>query len=94
MVEGTALGKLSLRGVEREVAMPVRVSVDASKRVAIEGELTLKMSSFGIEPPSQLGMIKVEDEVKLWIALRARSLGAASRAASEPAAGDGAGGER
>jgi len=84
---GTAVGRLSLRGVVREVAMPVRVSVDASKRIAIEGELTLKMSSFDIEPPSQLGMIKVEDDVKVWIALRARSLGAAPEAPSNAADG-------
>ncbi len=75
---GIARGKLTIHGMTRDVAMPVRVSVDASKRAVIEGELALKMSDFGVEPPSKLGMISVEDEVKIWIALRARSLGAAS----------------
>lgn len=75
-----ALGKLAIKGVEREVAFPVRVSVDASKRVAIEGELEVAMKDWGVEPPSQLGMIRVENKLKLWIALRARSLGAAAPA--------------
>jgi len=75
-----ALGKLSIKGVEREVAFPVRVSVDASKRVAIEGELEVAMKDWGVEPPSQLGMIRVENKLKLWIALRARSLGASAPA--------------
>lgn len=74
---GVAVGRLSIRGVEREVAMPVRVSVDASKRVAIDGELSIKLRDFGLEPPSQLGVISVDNELKIWIALRARSLGEA-----------------
>lgn len=75
-VTGTAVGLLSIKGVRREVAMPVRASVDASKRVTIEGELKVKMSEFGVQPPSQLGVIRVEDSVRVWIALRARTLGA------------------
>jgi hypothetical protein len=38
------------------------------------------MKDWGVEPPSQLGMIRVENKLKLWIALRARSLGAAAPA--------------
>jgi len=75
LVQGTVRGKLAIRGVERELAMPVKVSVDASKRVGIEGEARIKLTDFGIEPPSQLGMIEVEDELRLWISLRARTLG-------------------
>ena len=76
LVTGTARGKLAIRGVEREIAMPVKVSVDASKRVSVDGEAKIKLTDFGIEPPSQLGMIEVEDELRLWISLRARTLGA------------------
>lgn len=79
-LSAVALGKLAIKGVEREVAFPVRVSVDASKRVAIEGELEVGMKDWGVEPPSQLGMIRVENKLKLWIALRARSLGPATPA--------------
>lgn len=85
-VTGIAVGKLSIKGVEREVAMPVRVGVDASKRVSIDGELGIKLRDFGLEPPSQLGVISVGNEVKVWIALRARSLGAS--AAVKPESGD------
>ncbi len=74
-VTGKARGNLTLRGKSREVTMPVTVTVDASKRVGIEGELTIVLTDFGIEPPSQLGMISVEDKLKLWISLRARTLG-------------------
>ena len=76
-VAGNASGKLTLRGKSRDVSMPVKVSVDASKRVAIDGELSIKMSDYAVAPPSQLGLIKVEDEVKIWIALRARLVGPA-----------------
>ena len=76
-VAGTATGKLTIRGKSRDVSMPVKVSVDASKRVAIDGELSIKLSDYDVVPPSQLGVIKVEDELKLWIALRARLLGPA-----------------
>ncbi|HTF86797.1 MAG TPA: YceI family protein [Planctomycetota bacterium] len=76
-ISGKATGKLSIRGVSQDITLPVKVSVDASKRVVIEGETKIKMSDYAVVPPSQLGVIKVEDEVKIWIALRARLLGPA-----------------
>jgi hypothetical protein len=57
--------------------MAVKVGVDASKRVTIDGETRILLTDFGIEPPSQLGMIEVENELKLWISLRTRTLGLA-----------------
>lgn len=80
---GEARGKLTIKGVAREVRVPVRANVDKNRRLTVEGELKIKMSEFGIEPPNQLGMIKVQDEVTVWIALRARSLGAATEKAAE-----------
>lgn len=74
-LNGTARGRMTIKGTTRDIAMPVNISVDASKRVGIDGELKVKMSDFGVKPPSQLGLISVEDEIKIWIALRARSLG-------------------
>jgi polyisoprenoid-binding protein YceI len=73
---GIVKGRLGIRGVEREVEMPVKLAVDDARRLSVEGELVAKMSLWGIEPPSQLGMISVQDEVKIWIALRARAAGA------------------
>jgi polyisoprenoid-binding protein YceI len=75
-LNGTARGKLTIKGTARDVAMPVHVSVDASKRVHVDGELSIKLSDFGVKPPSQLGVISVDDQVKVWVALQARSLGA------------------
>lgn len=72
---GIAHGELTVRGATRACSMPVTVAVDASKRITVRGETHISMRTFGIEPPSQLGMISVEDEVRIWIALTARSLG-------------------
>ncbi len=76
-VVGVAKGKFTLHGVARDLAIPVTVTVDGSKRVAIDGQAKIKMSDFGVKPPSKLGVISVEDEATLWIALRARTLGPA-----------------
>lgn len=77
-ITGTATGELTIRGQTREVSMLVRVSVDASKRVIIDGETSIRLSDFGVSPPTRLGgTVKVDDELELWIALSARLLGAA-----------------
>ncbi|MBL8841102.1 MAG: YceI family protein [Planctomycetes bacterium] len=79
-VKGRALGKLSIRGVTREVAMPVQVTVDASRRVAIEGQLAIELPDYEVPVPSQLGVIGVDKTITLWIALRARCEGPAEEA--------------
>jgi polyisoprenoid-binding protein YceI len=79
-VRGTARGKFTLHGVTRDFAMKVDVAVDASKRVSVQGEAALDMTSFGMEPPSKLGLIGMEKDVKIWIALVARPVGTADGA--------------
>ncbi|MFN0242426.1 MAG: YceI family protein [Planctomycetota bacterium] len=74
-LSGIAHGELTIRGATRACSMPVTVAVDASKRVTMRGETQVSLRTYGIEPPSQLGVISVEDEVRIWIALTARSLG-------------------
>lgn len=75
-VDGTIHGQMSIHGKVRDVQMPVTVRLDSSKRVLVEGQMPLKLTDYGIEVPSQLGgTIKMEDEVKVWIALRARGNG-------------------
>ncbi len=76
-VSGVAKGKLTIHGVARDVAMSVTVAVDASKRLAIDGQTKILMSDYQVRPPSKLGVISVEDEAVIWIALRARTLGPA-----------------
>jgi len=80
---GTVLGKLTIHGTTHEIEMPVRISVDASRRASVEGEVEIRMSAFGVKPPRKLGVLSVEDTVKTWIALRARSLGEAAGAAGD-----------
>lgn len=75
---GTVHGKLTIRGQTHDLAMPVRLHVDDSRRVHAEGEAKVLLSAYGVPVPSQLGMIRMEDEVKIWIALQARSLGNAA----------------
>ena len=75
-VTGTAHGRMTIRGVTHELAMPVRLHVDAGKRLVIEGECPLRLTDYAVPVPSQLGLINMQDEVKVWVALRARCLGA------------------
>lgn len=72
-VEGTIRGQMTIRGKTRDVGMPVVVTVDPSKRVVVEGQMPLKLSDYEVPVPSQLGgTITMQDEVSVWIALRAR----------------------
>jgi polyisoprenoid-binding protein YceI len=71
-VHGTAHGTMRIRGVERALAMPVRASVDASRRLLLEGQVALSLRDYGVPVPSKLGVISMEPEVVVWIALRAR----------------------
>jgi hypothetical protein len=76
-VRGTARGRMSVRGVTRDFSMPVRVSVDASRRVSIEGQASLDLRDYEVPVPSKLGVISMESEVQVWIALRLRAVGPA-----------------
>lgn len=70
---GTVRGTMTIRGQQRDVAMPVRFAFDPQQRLVIEGQMPLKLSDYGVPVPSQLGgAITMQDEVSVWIALRAR----------------------
>ncbi|MCA8951670.1 MAG: YceI family protein [Planctomycetes bacterium] len=70
---GAIDGRMTIRGKTRELRMPIEISVDASKRIVIAGQTTLKLTDFEVPVPSQLGgTITMQDEVAVWIALRAR----------------------
>ena len=59
----TAIGLLKVAGVEREVAVPLRVGVNAST-ITVMGELTLLMTDYGITPPkAMLGMLKTDPKI-------------------------------
>ncbi|MCU0864699.1 MAG: YceI family protein [Planctomycetes bacterium] len=69
---GEVKGTMRIRGKTREVSMPVTVEVDPQKRVVLTGQMPLLLSDYEVPVPSQLGLINMQDEVKVWIALRAR----------------------
>lgn len=72
-LSGEAKGRFTLRGVTHEVVMAVDAELDDAQRLVIEGEMPLRLSDYGVPVPSKLGMISMQDEVRVWIALRARS---------------------
>lgn len=72
--QGVIHGTMTIRGTSRELAMPVEITVDASQRLVLTGQTALRLSDYAVPVPSQLGgAISMQDEVKVWIALRARA---------------------
>jgi polyisoprenoid-binding protein YceI len=72
--QGVVHGTMTIRGTARELAMPVEITVDASQRLVLTGQAALRLSDYAVPVPSQLGgAISMQDEVKVWIALRARA---------------------
>jgi polyisoprenoid-binding protein YceI len=69
---GDVVGTMRIRGQEKPLTMPVTIEVDPQKRVVITGQVPLKLSDYGVPVPSQLGLINMQDEVVVWVALRAR----------------------
>ncbi|MBL8730013.1 MAG: YceI family protein [Planctomycetes bacterium] len=69
---GEIEGRMQIRGVTRDLRMPVSVEVDASRRVVVSGQAPLKLSDYQVPVPSQLGVINMQDDVVIWISLRAR----------------------
>lgn len=76
---GEVRGTLTIRGRARAFAMPIAVEVDPQRRVVVTGQAPLKLSDYGVPVPSQLGVINMQDDVQVWIALRARARGEAAR---------------
>jgi polyisoprenoid-binding protein YceI len=70
---GEIEGTMSIRGASKTFRMPIRVEVDAQQRVVLTGQAPLRLSDYGVPVPSQLGLISMQDEVVVWIALRARA---------------------
>jgi hypothetical protein len=64
----TTKGDLSVAGVTKPVSMDVAIKPDGDKRLTFSGKTQVKMTDFGIQPPSPavaLGLIKTADEVTL-----------------------------
>ncbi len=76
-LRGNVLGTMTIKGKSRELSMSVRLRLDESKRLVVEGETELALSDYGVEAPNKLGVISMNDRVRIWIALRARCVGPA-----------------
>jgi polyisoprenoid-binding protein YceI len=65
-VDGKLSGELILTGVKRKITIPFNGKADDQGNYKIIGEVNLKMSDFGIEPPTALmGSIKTGDEITI-----------------------------
>jgi hypothetical protein len=63
-----AKGSLGVAGVTNAITMPVNITVMTNNQMKISGTVSVKMTSFKIEPPAPkvaLGLIKTGDDVKL-----------------------------
>ncbi|PXA03563.1 hypothetical protein DDZ13_11320 [Coraliomargarita sinensis] len=62
-----AKGKLSIAGETRWIQFPAAIDWDAAKKlVSVSGETDIRMTDFGIDPPTALlGTLKTGNEVKV-----------------------------
>jgi len=58
------IGDLSLHGVTRSVALPLRVEVSGDTLKA-SGKLVLRQTEYGISPVTVAGVVKVKDELTI-----------------------------
>ena len=69
-------GELTVAGVTNKVSMPVTMHRSDKSKLKFTGTVTVKMTSFGIQPPAPkiaLGLISTGDDVKLtfeWLTAR------------------------
>jgi polyisoprenoid-binding protein YceI len=70
--KGEVKGTMRIRGKQKPVRMPVQLEIDAQKRLIVKGEMPLSLPDYDVPVPSQLGVINMEKDVKVWISLRAR----------------------
>jgi len=76
---GRIRGRMTIRGVTRELELPIEAHVDEGRRLVITGETPLSLPDYGVPVPSQLGLISMEKEVRVWIHLRARARAVATQ---------------
>ena len=63
---GTASGNLFIAGTTKKVYFPFKGSIDKTGIVTISGQEKLKMTEFGVDPPTaMLGTLKTGDEIEV-----------------------------
>ena len=62
----TAKGTLTIAGVTKDVSMPIKISEDANKKITVVGTRKVKMSDYGVKPPTaMLGILKTGDVITI-----------------------------
>lgn len=72
-------GRITMRGITREVAFPATLQQDDDGRITISAVVTVKQSAFGIKPESIAGVVRVSDPVDLHFRLIATATSEACR---------------
>jgi polyisoprenoid-binding protein YceI len=65
-------GRLRIRGVERDVRFPARLTRTDANAVRLQAKLRFKLSDFGVLAETVAGVVKVANDVDLYVDLRAR----------------------
>lgn len=63
----TVKGRLTIAGVTREITLAPKVTIDAAGVLTLEAEHPVKMTDFGMKPPTFMGMVKTGDAVTIKI---------------------------
>ena len=66
-------GELAVAGVTNKVQMPVSMTRVDKDKLKFTGSTSVKMTSFGIEPPKLIGILSTGDDVKIsfeWLAAK------------------------
>lgn len=62
-------GLMEFHGVKKELTIPCSFKLRLDGYAYASGEIKVKMTDFGIEPPVKMGVIKVADEIRIWFEL-------------------------
>jgi polyisoprenoid-binding protein YceI len=71
--ELSVAGELALRGVTREVTLPLAVKLEGD-RLEASGRLVLRQKDYGIDPVSVAGVVKVKNELAIEYTIVARAV--------------------
>ena len=66
-------GELAVAGVTNKVQMPVTMTRAGKDQLKFTGSTSVKMTSFGIQPPTLVGILSTGDDVKIsfeWLAAK------------------------
>jgi polyisoprenoid-binding protein YceI len=59
-------GTMELHGIRKDVTIPCSFKLRSDGFAYVAGEIKVKMTDFGIKPPTKLGIITVDDEIRVW----------------------------